>query len=356
MRTAIFLGGGASAAEGAPMQTELIREYFKLLQGSDTFFDSDMYKELTAYFREIFGINPSLGNYDTLIFPTFEEALGILDLAVKRREGLKNFDLENISRNSNRIGFMRQYLVLLVAAVLNNAEKNSSGLHKKLVKGLEEQGLLSNTVFITTNYDLLIDMALNSSPGRSLDYGFEFCDNGHRLEEGKKISLYKVHGSLNWLYCPTCNIISLTKNEPGVIRLLTDLNKSDCEECGSIMLPVIVPPTFFKEMSNVYLSAVWNKAELALRLADRIVFCGYSFPDSDIHIKYLLKRVQTNRKDTGALKFTVINYHQGKNPYTAEQEHNRYMRFLGSGVDYTNWSFADIADDPGVIFADRPLQ
>ena len=37
-------------------------------------------------------------------------------------------------------------------------------------------------------------------------------------------------------------------------------------------------------MSNVYLSSVWNKAEHAFRNSDLVIFCGYSFPDADIHI------------------------------------------------------------------------
>ena len=48
-------------------------------------------------------------------------------------------------------------------------------------------------------------------------------------------------------------------------------------------------------MSNVFLSTVWNKSERALRESDILVFCGYSFPEADMHIKYLLKRVQTSR-------------------------------------------------------------
>ena len=32
MKTAIFLGAGASAAEGAPMQGDLFNEYFKAVE------------------------------------------------------------------------------------------------------------------------------------------------------------------------------------------------------------------------------------------------------------------------------------------------------------------------------------
>jgi len=74
------------------------------------------------------------------------------------------------------------------------------------------------------------------------------------------------------------------------------------------------------------------------------VFCGYSFPDADIHIKYLLKRAQTNRSITQ--KFTVINNYPGKSPKNCEEEKYRYKRFLGNKVDYLKMSFEEFAENP----------
>lgn len=88
----------------------------------------------------------------------------------------------------------------------------------------------------------------------------------------------------------------------------------------------------------------WNKTDIALRRAQHVVFCGYSFPDADIHIKYLLKRAQTNREVP--LKVTVVNNHAGKKPSDSEQEEGRYKRFLGAGVNYTSQSFEDFVANP----------
>lgn len=97
-------------------------------------------------------------------------------------------------------------------------------------------------------------------------------------------------------------------------------------------------------MNNVFLSTIWNRTDVALQKVDHIIFCGYSFPDADIHIKYLLKRAQTNRQTP--MKYTVINHFKGKSDEECEQERNRYKRFLGPEVNYTNMSFEDFADDP----------
>jgi len=352
VKTAIFLGGGASAAAMAPVQADLFREYFRLVRDSDSVINSEMYREVTAYFATLFDIDITKNDVENLLFPTFEEALGILDLAVRRREALKDFDLENISKNSNRIGFLRQYLVLLMAAVLDYKSSDPRDLHCSMIQGLERAGLLMDTTFITTNYDTLIDDALARVPFYQIDYGIDFINlnPNYASSSAGSVKLYKIHGSLNWLYCPTCNTISLTTKEKGIIRLLEDMKNSDCKRCQSVMLPVIVPPTFFKDMSNVFLSLVWNKAEQALLEVNRIIFCGYSFSDADMHIKYLMKRIQTNRVEPSSLHIYVINNHHGKNEHARISEKRRYTRFLGRLVEYTDLAFEDFVNDPASYF------
>jgi hypothetical protein len=116
------------------------------------------------------------------------------------------------------------------------------------------------------------------------------------------------------------------------------------------MTPIIIPPTFYKDMSRVFLSVIWNKAENALRKVDHIIFCGYSFPDADMHIKYLIKRIQVNRPLPESLRFTVINYHQGKRPKQMTEEGDRYSRFLGSQATYKKYSFEDFAAAPEKLY------
>jgi len=353
VKTAIFLGGGASAAAMAPVQADLFREYFSLVRQRPEIINSEMYREVTAYFAAFFGIDVINSKLDDLLFPTFEEALGILDLAVRRREAFKKFDLENVSKNSNRIGFLRQYLVLLMAAVLDCKSGDRRRLHRKLVEGLGQKGLLAETSFITTNYDLLLDDAIVSEAACKIDYGIEFFNKKPLNNEVKNVlwvKLYKIHGSLNWLYCPACNVIRLTAKEKGVVRLLEDIKNSDCEQCKSVMLPVIVPPTFFKDMSNAFLSMVWYKAEQALMEVDKIIFCGYSFSDADIHIKYLIKRIQTNRLNPAALSIYVVNNYPTKSEHSRNSEKRRYKRFLGRVVNYTDLSFEEFAANPTCLY------
>lgn len=349
MKTAVFLGAGASAAEGAPIQNDLFKRYFKSVNRRSTRVvpgktESAMKAHLSDFFKEMFDINVAAANLDKVTFPTFEEALGLLDLAELRREAFKRFELEPFGWYGDRIRLVRELIVLAMAKAIHDSLKRSKHLHRDLVHNLKNKHLLPDTVFITTNYDILIDNAISSlsptSPGANLDYGVEFL-NSSRGEwvrpNPQAVPLYKLHGSLNWLYCPTCNGLTLTPYVKGVVSLITDMPKLGealCRSCSAIMTPIIVPPTFYKDMSRVFLGVIWNKAESVLREAEHIIFCGYSFPDADIHIKYLLKRVQTNRPNAKTLRFSVINHYKGKKRAQVIDEKERFMRFLGKNVSY----------------------
>src|SRR5260221_9250062 len=84
INTAIFLGAGASKAEGAPLQGELFREYF----GSRNFrvISDEMDDVLASFFLLMFGIDVKNQQVSKITFPTFEEVLGLTDLAVLRKE------------------------------------------------------------------------------------------------------------------------------------------------------------------------------------------------------------------------------------------------------------------------------
>src|SRR5580700_8081274 len=155
--TAIFLGAGASKADGAPLQGALFKEYFS----SDLYklSNDEMDRELATFFQEMFQIDVD-GDVSNVTFPTFEEVLGLTDLAILRKESFRNFDIDNRATNSGRLRFIAQYLVFLVAEVLDAKLRNRARIHRQLVNGLRTGGELKKTVFVSTNYDILIDNAL----------------------------------------------------------------------------------------------------------------------------------------------------------------------------------------------------
>lgn len=337
------MGAGASKADRALLQNELFKEYFELVRNIDNQFSNnhEMKRELASFFSFMFGLDVDYGNLEKLKFPTFEEALGILDLAESRGEAFREFDLNNIAINSGRIPTLRLYLVLAMTEIIHEKLKTSNRVHKRLIRNLSSNNLLENMIFITTNYDILIDTALINTK-YEIDYNVSFSNSNYN--KNNSIKLFKIHGSLNWLYCPVCNSLTLSKNKKGVVDLIRDIKNATCNRCESIYSPMIIPPTYFKNMSNVFLSSVWNGAESSLLNTDHIIFCGYSFPDADIHIKYLLKRIETNRNKS--LKISVLNHHSDKKKVNCIQEKDRYRRLFKSEISYKRNSFQDFADNP----------
>jgi hypothetical protein len=106
---------------------------------------------------------------------------------------------------------------------------------------------------------------------------------------------------------------------------------------------MIIPPTYFKVMESLQLRQVWLRAEQALMTSDRIVFCGYSLSDADMHVKYLLKRAEVNRPQPPDVY--VVNNHDKKKVAEKKDEERRYLRLFNkpSRVHYTNLSYQEFA-------------
>jgi hypothetical protein len=98
-------------------------------------------------------------------------------------------------------------------------------------------------------------------------------------------------------------------------------------------------------MSNYYLQQIWHQVEEILRGAKKIYFCGYSFPDADIHVKYLIKRAEMFKGDP--FEIIIINDHKRKTRDQKEEEERRFRRFFGSKhrIDYLSKSFETFVDE-----------
>jgi hypothetical protein len=111
------------------------------------------------------------------------------------------------------------------------------------------------------------------------------------------------------------------------------------------LAPIIIPPTFFKVLSNFHLQQVWRAAEGILMEAKRVVFCGYSLPDADMHVRYLLKRVEVNRQN--APDIFVVNHYKDKSGGETNSEIGRYLRYFRDPrkLHFKNMSFEDLCSN-----------
>ena len=104
--------------------------------------------------------------------------------------------------------------------------------------------------------------------------------------------------------------------------------KLKCNECGSELKRIIVPPRWDKEkFYSDILVGIWRKARIMLYQADIVYVVGYSLPESDIYARYLLACALGSNPQ---LRLHVIN------PSSEIQE--KFRKFLrDSNVDLNRY-------------------
>jgi hypothetical protein len=172
---------------------------------------------------------------------------------------------------------------------------------------------------ISLNYDILLDTVLfkiaedqggldaDARPTYACDIQTkEYLDKpvgrGKRAEYG---TLLKLHGSLNWFYCPCCRRLDVGMSEFGrsvvsctMVDVLANLHPlhalyvegEPCPDCDTRLRPVMITPSRAKDYRNPHIQRIWYEAERALRRAEHVCFIGYSLPDDDLEVIDLLRR------------------------------------------------------------------
>jgi hypothetical protein len=161
---------------------------------------------------------------------------------------------------------------------------------------------------ITTNYDLLLDSVLREvlngscSSNECLDLGFDY----RNVESGKivqrpsnspstraaRISLLKLHGSLNYLRCDICDQVYVNPNGD-IAYLAFDRAPSPENTCHCGHGPlrhVIVAPSTVRAYRIPQVLSTWAVATEALRTSQEWIFVGYSLPAEDLAIRSMLYR------------------------------------------------------------------
>jgi hypothetical protein len=147
---------------------------------------------------------------------------------------------------------------------------------------------------ISFNYDLCTDFAFH----------FFGIPIGYRLgvfKEKESLALLKLHGSLNWGRCKSCQQtvawplssfflnrrFALEMRSEVTLRVGSKMHEFRHCEKGEVEGPYLVPPTWNKAQYHESLERVWQAAAKELATAENIFICGYSLPQTDEFFKYL---------------------------------------------------------------------
>ncbi|MCD6134970.1 MAG: hypothetical protein J7J25_05625 [Candidatus Omnitrophica bacterium] len=130
-------------------------------------------------------------------------------------------------------------------------------------------------------------------------------------QEGKRGVFLKLHGSINWVYCPNEDCRHHFSFFPVEIKEFIEQSRSfpSCRVCGTATRPAIVLPTMYKAFERFpKLGFIWALARKELEEARKIVIIGVSFAESDYYLKWLFKSALRKFKlDPDSHKIEVVD-------------------------------------------------
>ncbi|HBX23655.1 MAG TPA: hypothetical protein DEF34_08515 [Desulfotomaculum sp.] len=347
-RDVVFVfGAGASYADGAPLQDEILpiilSGKLKDIEASETG------TSVCQFIKDNFAWDNQAG-----VYPTLESVFGFLDYFINQDEHL------SAGYPNGKIHALKEGLIKLIHYVISERSNRQAMIYKSFW----ETVCLHNTSLsiLTLNYDTLLEEALKSVHAEAhIDYCIHLMNYDLRedtawvnpgelraLVDGNKpvvVRIMKGHGSLNWKYCNCCNQVLLTPWDTK-IDLYSGAFIKDCEHTagaskyscpvdGSEFETLIIPPSHIKRISHPVVSQILNASLRAIRACRKVIFVGYSFPDADVHFKALFKKALINNQEVYVVNRTI------------DQKLKLNYTSLSRGVNFIESPFADfIKDDP----------
>jgi hypothetical protein len=326
-RTILFLGAGASRALGYPLTAEILPEILRRLKARTLFpMTDDVVQGLPDEHAAVnsFGFHPdpmAVFQADlSALFPTLIDASNPPNIT----DILSLFDHLIFSGSAAVPGFSRERLARLrllieraIATVVTEPATRSPEqklLVDRLVAWLLQEAASADgqrITIVTTNYDLAVERpvvaALNGSTN-SIDYGFSWRDPYQQVNaedvvhvrpEKPAVSLFKLHGSINWVRCPQCDHVYVNQVEGPIFQLSYASRAQESTTCSCGYFPfgtLLVAPSMIRDIRDPSLLSIWQAALEAMRLAERWVIVGYSLPAEDLAIRSMFLRASRGRR------------------------------------------------------------
>lgn len=331
-RDIVFVfGAGASYADGAPLQAEILPIIM-----SDSI--SDIAKSPLGQFVREFISDNFAWDADLKIYPTLETIFGFLDYFINQDEHLS-------SKYPNRkIRLIKEGLIKLIHYVISVKSCRGGKTYQSFWESIRQYN--SNVSILTLNYDTLLEEALNSMLGYNnyINYvihlmNFDLPDTckDEGIQELYPVKIMKGHGSLNWKYCNCCNQVLLTAWDTQIDLSIVNLEGNDggnskhlCPIDASEFETLIIPPSHIKKISHPIISQILNEAMREIRSCKKIVFVGYSFPDADVHFKALFKKSLNEDKE-----IIIVNNSKKEKLLYNYQALSRNIKFINSS--FAEW-------------------
>jgi NAD-dependent SIR2 family protein deacetylase len=321
---AVF-GAGASMAAGGLGVADIFRKGF-----TSSFFARHSFwaRTLRTFLRDVFGVRDcEFDSCETL--PDIIMVLSLVDLAIEHGDALvgQNRDAKRRAWTHTDLLEIREKLEgLIIRTVLDpyfeqfDDQRRTIDTDRACRAFVHEifldylYGKDRGFSLISMNYDMFVERAVMQHLEwlRSDSYSDSYTcpiysvafEQPLQHEPGIRV-LHKLHGSCDWARCSGCGRITLLytshylrerhltcekRTLEKFMKQLLGSNLASCERCGSLLRPVIIPPSLVKNYSNGHIRHIWSHAERQLTRCTDIYFVGYAMALEDLEFISMLKR------------------------------------------------------------------
>ena len=341
----LVLGAGATKACAGPMTNEILWE----ADESAVIIEREDYLALLDQFLQDVFRMPPRGQRTKWEYPGLPLLMSLIDAAIDRGQPL------HMKYPVQRLREVRAALEYVIFAVLEHKLRGPMpSYHDDALNVLF--GPATEPRVLSLNYDIIADNVLaRRNPEMFPDYCCDIQTETYKVW-GKWGKLLKLHGSLNWLYCPNCHRldVAVSRSGWGFSKALEQLYMSEggsandldqrytchgspCRNCGTFVRPVMITPTQKKDYRNPHIAQVWYKSEEVLRSASSVVLVGYSMPADDVEVVYLLKR---GLEHLPAHEITVVEFDPQNRSVNDHEVGQRYQSVFGAGIQWHTCGFA----------------
>ena len=327
-----ILGAGFSCPAQIPLQANLLKEIFEY----ETEFGEAKFLEAREKI-ELF-INDLFGDFREA---SIEDIFTVLDRCIVGKERFKRYDWKTIYE-------LRTEFIYLILFIINyrftSIPQGIYKIYKKFAQHLIDKrhsmGQEKDTLaIVSSNWDTILEYFISQSlsDNNKKNTSIDYCTYTHSFS-GKNIphvniktagkfnlKFLKLHGSLNWLFCSNCGRLFIDDKNIGLDSKICTYCEIEAKDKSLLLEPLIITPTFLKELTNLHIKNIWQNAFLDIQEASEIIFIGYSLPPEDYEMKYMLKKA-INRNS----KIEAILTSSDENNGTSK----RYKSFFGNHVKF----------------------
>ena len=307
-KTVYVLGAGASVHAGTPLLADFLARARELQYRTRDISCRESFDRVFAWIEEL----KRASYYIDINLDNLEHVFSMADLG--RQIGVEDCD-QHFSDLRKMIAEVLDHCELPQLEPLDKGYRLFLQRLKQCNDGRKQKTALGEAFsadsVITFNYDILLDDAWEHP---ELAFRLTYSLDQASFDESGPYLLLKLHGSTNWAYCSECGAVEPLKvsslrphcvfkeeavsGRPGVpdtkiVKLKASrwtTGDHNCTTCGKITQrePLIIPPTWSKQVANSPIVPVWKRAVREVTEANQLVIIGYSLPATDTFLQYLM--------------------------------------------------------------------